>query len=140
MAAANDKTDAAAPTDETEVIRMFRPNSPTFKRETVELLQAAHRSGVFSSADHAEAAENNELSLSDAVGAVATILNRLDVFNKLQQDPEAEVFPAHKEAAAWAVENGISDGTRPTLPATRQQVWQMQFNHDKALKDQQGGK
>jgi len=57
---------------------------------------------------------------------IATILNRLQIL----QDPNSLPYSAHAEAAEWVTDNGISDGTRPTLPASRQQVWQMIKNYD----------
>lgn len=38
---------------------------------------------------------------------------------------EDEVSPWAKEAAAWVVEKGISDGTRPKDTVTREEVWVM---------------
>lgn len=38
---------------------------------------------------------------------------------------EAGISEWAKEAAAWAVEKGITDGTRPKATATREEIWTM---------------
>ncbi|TFE02895.1 peptidoglycan-binding protein [Jeotgalibacillus salarius] len=113
--------------DSKEETILFKPNSPTFRKETVKLFEDAHTVGIFSSREHAEQTEKGDISESDAIGAIATIINRVGIL----QDPNAEPYPAHKEATEWVKEKGISDGTRPTFPATRQQVNQMLYNYDK---------
>jgi len=121
---------ATAPTknDPKEEIMLFKPDSPTFREETIKLFEDAHKVGVFESRAHAEKTEKGDISESDAIGAIATILNRVGIL----QDPNAEPYSAHKEAAEWVKENGVSDGTRPTLPVTRQQAWQMIKNYDES--------
>ena len=46
--------------------------------------------------------------------------------NKMLQSKD-EVSPWAKEAAAWVVENGISDGTRAKDTVTREEVWTMLY-------------
>ena len=43
------------------------------------------------------------------------------------EPPKDEVSPWAKEAHKWAVERGITDGTRPKDPVTREEVWTMLF-------------
>ena len=45
----------------------------------------------------------------------------------LEQPKEDEVSPWAKEAHKWAVERGITDGTRPKDPVTREEVWTMLY-------------
>ena len=117
---------------------MFRPNSPTFRKDTIEFVERARAAGVITSADHEEALKNNEMSNSDVIGLFGSILNRLDLFNTVLRDDTAEVYPVHKEAAAWAVENGVTDGSRPTYPATRQQAWEMLYRLHNLTQGQEG--
>jgi len=39
--------------------------------------------------------------------------------------PKDDVSEWAKEARAWAIERGITDGTRPKDPVTREEVWTM---------------
>lgn len=44
-----------------------------------------------------------------------------------------EVSEWAKEAQQWAKEKGVSDGTRPKDPVTREEVWTMLYNFHKTL-------
>lgn len=47
--------------------------------------------------------------------------------------------PWYAEAKTWAKELGIADGTRPTDPCTRAEVWQMLKNYDRVSPEAQRG-
>lgn len=49
-----------------------------------------------------------------------------------QYKKDAAVSPRFEEAQKWAKENGISDGTYPQRPVTREEVWSMLHRMDKA--------
>lgn len=49
----------------------------------------------------------------------------------LERKPEQRVADWAKEAQAWVVEKGISDGERPRDPVTRQEVWAMLLRYDR---------
>ncbi|MFC0188504.1 N-acetylmuramoyl-L-alanine amidase [Fictibacillus aquaticus] len=52
----------------------------------------------------------------------------------VKQDQTQIVSPFAKEAHAWVKETGISDGSRPQDPVTRQEVWVMLHNMKKGEK------
>ena len=52
----------------------------------------------------------------------------------LERKPEQTVADWAKEAQAWVVEKGISDGERPRDPVTRQEVWAMLERYDRFLR------
>jgi len=45
----------------------------------------------------------------------------------MEYEKEAAVLPNFKEAQTWVKENGISDGTYPQRPVTREEVWAMLY-------------
>ena len=57
--------------------------------------------------------------------------------NKLKEEDEvSKDKPSNwaKEAWEWAIENGITDGTRPKEPATREEIVTMLYRFYKGVK------
>ncbi|PIU92899.1 MAG: hypothetical protein COZ06_11830 [Armatimonadetes bacterium CG_4_10_14_3_um_filter_66_18] len=72
----------------------------------------------------------NEADLAEAVLLKAqTLLEAMVAVPDDEGEDEpihaAEVSPWAREAHEWVVANGISDGTRPQEPVTREQLWTM---------------
>lgn len=59
-----------------EEVRMFKPSSKTLENEMIQFLEKARKSGAFTSKEHEELAKKGELSLDNAVGLLASYLNR----------------------------------------------------------------
>lgn len=57
-------------------VRMFKPSQEVLNREMIEFLDKAKADGVFSSDKWKESALKGELPLDDALGLIATYLNR----------------------------------------------------------------
>ncbi|MED0665690.1 N-acetylmuramoyl-L-alanine amidase [Bacillus badius] len=51
-----------------------------------------------------------------------------------QYKKDAAVSPRFQEAQKWVKENGISDGTYPQRPVTREEVWSMLYRANKVNK------
>lgn len=84
-----------------------------------------------------------------ARATVAGILDYLGL-SEAEEDKEEGVAPPmvpnvgtelpwYADAQAWAKELGIADGTRPTDPCTRAEVWQMLKNYDRASQEARRG-
>ncbi|KDR96800.1 Flagellum-specific peptidoglycan hydrolase FlgJ [Peptoclostridium litorale DSM 5388] len=55
--------------------------------------------------------------------------NHLDQYDRQLPDP-AQVSPYAASARKWAMDKGISDGSRPKELATREEVWTMLYRND----------
>ncbi|WP_338749756.1 N-acetylmuramoyl-L-alanine amidase [Bacillus sp. FJAT-52991] len=54
--------------------------------------------------------------------------------NKVEYKKDAAASPRFREAQKWVKENGISDGTYPQRPVTREEVWEMMYRASKVNK------
>lgn len=52
---------------------------------------------------------------------------------ELEKKPELTVADWAKDAHAWVIEQGISDGERPRDPVTRQELWTMLERYDRLV-------
>lgn len=62
-----------------------------------------------------------------AEAIVAGIVETYGLKRKPEPEPVQTVSDWAREAHVWAVEQGITDGTRPKDPVTREEVWAMLY-------------
>ncbi|MFT9495830.1 peptidoglycan recognition protein family protein [Anaerosolibacter sp.] len=68
---------------------------------------------------------------------IKDIQEQLNIQQQVNKQSESSISSWAIDAHKWTVENGISDGTRPKDPVTREQVWTMLFKVFQLLR---GGK
>ncbi|OKL37042.1 N-acetylmuramoyl-L-alanine amidase [Domibacillus mangrovi] len=76
----------------------------------------------------AESLAGKKLTTSSSVAgtsSASTVPKKEETIMAEQYKKDAAPSPRFEEAKQWAKENGISDGTYPQRPVTREEVWSM---------------
>lgn len=83
--------------------------------------------GFMTNRVEAELLKSDEYRRKCAKAIVAGIVETYGLRPKYQEQPAYEVSDWASEARDWAVAAGITDGTRPKDPVTREEIWTMLY-------------